>query len=251
VSEPERLSGELDELLEAERDIEAPTPEKRERLLVRLGPLVIPGALGAGVGAAAAGASSGAETAATGKAAGAVGAGLKAKLVIAAIAGAVGAMGGAATHAALTAPAKTPVPAPSASARAIPPLPVTLPSAPAPEPLPSPEIALPPTPSAGAPTRSSGTGAAGAATLRAERLLLERATTALARGDSASALTALREHARRFPRGELAEEREVLLVRALRAAGQSDAADQRAKDFKRQFPSSLQKGTIDATPSSR
>ncbi len=249
MTEPERLSGELDELLRAERDIEAPAPEQRARLLARLGPLVVPGAIGVGVGAAAAGASSGAETAATGKAAGALGAGLKAKLVVAAIAGAVGAIGGAATHAALTAPENAPAPAGTPSARAVPPAPVTIPSAPPPEELPSPELALPSVPpSAAAPSRPSATSAAN---LRAERLLLERATTALMRGDDASALTALREHARKFPRGELAEEREVLLVRTLRAAGQDDAANQRAKDFKRQFPSSLQQGTLDEKPSSR
>lgn len=247
MTEPEPLSGELDELLRAERDIEAPAPEKRERLLARLGPLVIPGAIGAGVGAAAS-ASGGAETAATGKAAGALSAGLKAKLVVAAIAGAVGALGGAATHAALTAPKKTPAPASSTSARAVLPLPVTVASAAPPVQAPSAEAAPPPAPSVSAPSRTSGSSAA---TLRAERLLLERATTALVRNDATSALAALREHARRFPRGELAEEREVLLVRALRASGQSDAANERAQDFKRQFPSSLQKGTIDATPSSR
>jgi len=250
VTEPERLSGELDELLQAERDLEAPPPDKRARLLARLGPLVIPGAIGAGVGAsAAAGAGSGAESAATGKAAGALGAGLKAKLVVATIAGAVGAIGGAATHAALTTPEKTPAPAVTTSPRVVPPAPVTIPSAAPPEEVPSAELALPPVPpSALAPSRPSGTSAAN---LRAERLLLERATTALVRRDSASALAALREHARKFPRGELAEEREVLLVRALRAAGESDAADQRAKDFKRQFPSSLQQGTLDEKPSSR
>jgi hypothetical protein len=244
VTEPERLSDELEELLEAERDFEAPAPDTRERMLARLAPLLIPGAIGAGVGAAAAAASS-AETVATGKVAGAVGASLKAKVVVAMIAGAVGAVGGAVTHAALT-PTQELKPAPTTvvSARVAPPAPT--PSA-VPPPVPAPEAsAATPVPS---PSASARPSVAAAGNLRAERLLLERATAALVRGDSGSALGTLREHARRFPRGELAEEREVLLIRALRAAGQNDAAEKRAKDFKSQFPSSLQQGTIDAPAS--
>jgi hypothetical protein len=245
VKEPERLSGELEALLDAERDIEAPGADARARLLARLGPIVIPGAIGAGVGAAAASGASGTETAATSKAAGLLGAGVKAKLVVAAIAGAVGAVGGAMTHAALTRP-----PVPKLAPTTVAPTPIPPPPAasapPLPEPVQSALSAPTSAPSAVQPARS---GASTAASLRTERLLLERATAALMRGDANSALAALHEHARRFPQGELAEEREVLLVRALRAAGQNDAAEKQAKDFKQKFPSSLQSGTLDASPS--
>jgi hypothetical protein len=53
----------------------------------------------------------------------------------------------------------------------------------------------------------------------AERTLISKATTALRASEPAAALTALAEHHRRFPRGELSEEREGLRVHALLAAG--------------------------------
>lgn len=241
MSDDERLSSELETLLDAERDFDAPAEDKRARLLTRLGRLVIPGAVAAGVGATAAVTSSAAETAATGKAAGVFGAGLKAKLVVAAVAGAVGAVGGAVTQAAHSPTSEQkPAPAAPASVRTVAPPPVDTAAA-----RPAPEATTSATASA-APAAPSRGGASTTANLRTERLLLERATAALMRGDANGALGALRDHAQRFPRGELAEEREVLLVRALRAAGQNDAADQRAKDFKRQFPSGLRQGIIDA-----
>jgi TolA-binding protein len=238
----------VEELLDAERDIDALAKDQRARLLARLGPLVIPGAIGAGAGAAAVVTGGSAEAAATGKAAGVFGAGLKAKLVVAAIAGAVGAVGGAVTQSALTsAPATKPAPTtPSSAGLAPPPLAQAVSATPASEATASATTSATPAPSTSAPARAGG---ATMANLRTERLLLERATSALMRGDASSALSALREHARKFPSGELAEEREGLLVRALRAAGQTDAAEKRAKDFKRQFPSSLQQGIIDAGPS--
>ncbi|MEJ7734586.1 MAG: hypothetical protein WKG00_36000 [Polyangiaceae bacterium] len=63
--------------------------------------------------------------------------------------------------------------------------------------------------------------APGASSLRAERLLLERATAALMRGDHAAALATLRQHAASYPNGQLAEERNVLLAQATRAAASS------------------------------
>jgi hypothetical protein len=248
VSDDQRLTSELEELLDAERDFEGPAKHQRARLLARLGPLVLPGAIGAGAGAAAAATSSGAETAATGKAAGMFGAGIKAKLVVAAIAGVVGAVGGAVTQSVLTtAPATKPTSTAQVSAAQAPSPPAPTASAtPPPETKASAPATALPAPSTSAPTRAGG---ATSANLRTERLLLERATAALVRGDATSALSALGEHARKFPRGELAEEREMLFVRALRAAGQNDAAEKRAKDFKRQFPSSLQQGIIDPAPS--
>jgi outer membrane protein assembly factor BamD (BamD/ComL family) len=81
--------------------------------------------------------------------------------------------------------------------------------------------------------------------------LLESATAALMRGDPNTALGTLQKHARQYPHGALSEEREVLWVKALRAQGNDAAADRRANDFKRRFPSSLQQGALDKRGGSR
>ena len=81
--------------------------------------------------------------------------------------------------------------------------------------------------------------------------MLESATAALQRGDPTTALSTLRRHARLYPHGALAEEREVLWVKALRAQGDDDGAERRAKDFRRNFPSSLQQGALDKPGGSR
>src|SRR5688500_15389498 len=56
-------------------------------------------------------------------------------------------------------------------------------------------------------------------TIAEEAALLRGAHTSLASGDGTSAMRALDEHARRFPRGALAEEREAARVMALCAQG--------------------------------
>jgi len=81
--------------------------------------------------------------------------------------------------------------------------------------------------------------------------LLESATAALQRGDAATALSTLGRHARLYPRGALAEEREVLWVKALRAQGDDEGAERRAKEFRTKFPSSLQQGAVDKPGRSR
>ena len=53
------------------------------------------------------------------------------------------------------------------------------------------------------------------------------------------ALAALLEHARRFPRGWLTEEREALRVRSLAGAGRTDEARAAAADFGARFPHSV------------
>lgn len=53
-----------------------------------------------------------------------------------------------------------------------------------------------------------------ASTLREERILLERARSALLRGDTAAALSACALHQQRFPRGQLSQEREALRKQA-------------------------------------
>jgi hypothetical protein len=69
--------------------------------------------------------------------------------------------------------------------------------------------------------------------------LLQRAQAAYTRRDFASALALLAEHARRFPRGHLAEEREALRVRSLLAAGRPEEARRAAVQFGRRFPRSV------------
>ena len=88
--------------------------------------------------------------------------------------------------------------------------------------------------------------AAPPADLAAERLLLDEARGALGRGDSASALAGVEQHARRFPAGQLVELRESLAVRALVAAGQEPQARARAAAFRGRFPGSAYLPVIDA-----
>lgn len=73
----------------------------------------------------------------------------------------------------------------------------------------------------------------------AELELLRRAHAAYGGGDFANALRLLALHARRYPNGRLAEEREALRVRALSGSGQSDSARRAAHAFADRFPRSV------------
>jgi hypothetical protein len=73
----------------------------------------------------------------------------------------------------------------------------------------------------------------------AELDLLQRAHGAYTRHDFSSALTLIAEHARRFPNGHLAEQREGLRVRSLRGAGRIDEAHRAAAAFAARFPRSV------------
>lgn len=84
------------------------------------------------------------------------------------------------------------------------------------------------------------------ASLRAERKIIEIARTALGRGQLAGALEHLRRHARQFPTGELAEEREALMIQALAAHEDVDEARARADRFRTRFPHSLFAPAVDA-----
>jgi hypothetical protein len=75
--------------------------------------------------------------------------------------------------------------------------------------------------------------------LAEQRWLLERARTALSRGDGAAALDSLDEHQRRFPEGQLTEEREVLEIQASLTLGHASEARLRATEFERRHPGSL------------
>jgi hypothetical protein len=108
------------------------------------------------------------------------------------------------------------------------------PAAPAtvPPPTPSPAVA-PPRPVAARP-----------APVETEIALLLRARRALAAGDAARALAVLERHRRRWPAGELLQEREVLTIQALAAAGSRAEARQRADAFLARFPSSTLAVTV-------
>jgi len=224
-------------------------------------------AAGTGAGAAGASATAGAGTSAAGASAGVV-AGLTTKtLALVAAAFALGTGTGAAIHAAASRPAPVPATAtasPSARPssdrdrdrdrdRAPPPTePVAVSSAPS-----ASEGALPSVPVGALPgVRPPPAGAndagprAGASAsdvdLAAERALVDRARTALTRGQPASALEALDAHARSYPRGRLGEEREALAVDALARSGQMDAARARAARFHASYPDSVFAGVVNA-----
>lgn len=74
--------------------------------------------------------------------------------------------------------------------------------------------------------------------LESERALIDRARAALARGDTQSALEALKIHQTRFGAGRLSEERELIAVQALTRAG-DPSAKARAQAFRRQYPNSV------------
>jgi hypothetical protein len=72
-----------------------------------------------------------------------------------------------------------------------------------------------------------------------ELKLLQPARAALNRGDDATALAAIAEHERRFPNGQLSEEREGLRVFALLGAGRTAEACRAATAFRRRFSHSM------------
>jgi hypothetical protein len=73
----------------------------------------------------------------------------------------------------------------------------------------------------------------------AELYLLQRAQSEYASQDFPDALVLVAEHARRFPNGRLAEEREALRVRSLAGAGRGDQARRALLAFARRFPRSV------------
>jgi hypothetical protein len=73
----------------------------------------------------------------------------------------------------------------------------------------------------------------------AELQLLNRSQAAYAKGKLAGALVLLAEHARRFPRGRLAEEREALRVRSLAGLKRTIDARNAAASFATRFPHSV------------
>jgi hypothetical protein len=85
------------------------------------------------------------------------------------------------------------------------------------------------------------------AAMPSEAELLEQARAAL-KGDPARALQRANEHATRFPRGVLVQEREVLAIQALRQLGRSAEAERRAAAFVKAFPGSAFARKLNASP---
>jgi hypothetical protein len=73
----------------------------------------------------------------------------------------------------------------------------------------------------------------------AELYLLQRAQSDYASQDFPDALVLVAEHARQFPNGRLAEEREALRVRSLAGAGRGDQARRALTAFAKRFPRSV------------
>jgi len=113
-------------------------------------------------------------------------------------------------------------------------------AAPAPLPSASAQLELP-APVSGASAASRGvpsaatTAAVPQGTLAQERELVEGARAALTRGRPVDALAATDRHAQQFPRGRLAEEREVLAITALASLGRIPEAEARRARFLRVY----------------
>ena len=153
---------------------------------------------------------------------------------------------GAAIHARVAMPEVPPMTAASVTATAAPAAPV-----PVPVPVPEPTSAIslaPPEPSrtpVALPARTSAPSSSPDVALAAERALIERARMALARGQSGAALEAVDAHAKGYPRGRLAEEREAIAVQALVQGGRTADARARADRFRATYPNSVFGAAVD------
>ena len=83
---------------------------------------------------------------------------------------------------------------------------------------------------------------AGASGLR-EAELLQKAQALLSE-DPSQALALTREHERRFQRGALAQEREVIAIEALKRLGREQAASDRAAEFERRYSGSVHQSRV-------
>lgn len=81
--------------------------------------------------------------------------------------------------------------------------------------------------------------------LAAERALIERARSALARGEPDDAMEAIARHEREFSGGQLVEERRALEVLVLVARRETERALARATEFRQAYPASMLLRTID------
>lgn len=118
--------------------------------------------------------------------------------------------------------------------------PAPVPAAPAPSAPPVPPVAPEPTVRESAPSPANAARTPRARrTDEAELELLRAAHSAYVGRHFANALVLVAEHARRYPNGLLAEEREALRVRSLAAAGRTEEARRAATAFAAHFPRSV------------
>lgn len=231
MTEPEPLADDLLEYLAAARETEPVSAALKQRLLARIGPMLPPDDGGGSDGGGSDGGGSpsdgggGVEAAVTSATAGVV----QSKVFVAAVAAVIGAVGGATGYATLAPPRTVITYMPAAAA------PAPTPAAPQPQPAsiaPPPAIAVEPAaPSTSAPAppprTSSDAPAPRKSTMRAERVLLEAANAALLRGDHAAAIASLRKHERRYPKGELVQERDVLMAQAKKLSAAAEGSTPR------------------------
>jgi len=83
-------------------------------------------------------------------------------------------------------------------------------------------------------------------TVADELALIERARTAVDRGQVAAALGVLRTHRRRFPEGAFVEEAAALRASALCQSGKVDAAAKASEAFLRRYPKSVHRSRVEA-----
>jgi RNA polymerase sigma-70 factor (ECF subfamily) len=80
----------------------------------------------------------------------------------------------------------------------------------------------------------------------AEHLLVDRARAGLRRGLHDEALVTLMRHAREFPDGDLAEERDVLLIEAYQRLGQTALAKKSVTRYRERHPNGVLRARVDA-----
>lgn len=252
------MSGLAARALAAERDHLPRDAARAERLFSRV--VVTVGAVAVATGSAAAAGSAAAGSAAAGSSAGAplasgaakvAGATMTAKAAVglAALAFALGTGAGVALERTRSpehaAPRSEPSSSASSSAAPVPEVPASVLSAATP---PSASVAtsrpssspVPVPPEATATTQDQKD-----AELAAERALVDRARSALGRGDTAASLEAVAAHETRFPRGRLTEERELVAIQTLVRRGDGAAAKARADRFRKTHPKSVFLPAID------
>jgi RNA polymerase sigma-70 factor (ECF subfamily) len=108
----------------------------------------------------------------------------------------------------------------------------------------APEPVARPAPPADAPGAAPGASGVSGARIDPEAQVIEQARSALARGRFDDALRALMSHERRFATGQLAEERDVLVVEAYLAAGDLRLARQRADHYLATYPAGLYRSRV-------
>lgn len=135
-------------------------------------------------------------------------------------------------------------PPPAATARVAPRPPPAAPAAVVVAPAP---VAAPPAVVAPAPVARPATAAPrdDDRAFRDELALLDRALAALGHDDVGGAAAALSQHARRFPAGRLAPEREALRVRCAAAGGDPAAAEAARRRFHQRYPDSVLGAAVD------